>query len=133
MEPEGRVRMKASGLCRLAQQEGCASIVPQMCQFDFISADFIGAELTRTKTLAGGDDCCNFRYRKKAPLPLQSILSLFPAPNHLIIVAFLLEQLCMGPHFLNTSMIQQDNMIGVLDCVQPVCNNKYGLAFHQMV
>lgn len=54
------------GLCRLAQQEGCTNIVPQMCQFDFISADFMGAELTRTKTLAGGDDCCNFRYRKKA-------------------------------------------------------------------
>lgn len=54
------------GLCRLAQQEGCTNIVPQMCQFDFISADFMGAELTRTKTLAEGADCCDFRYRKKS-------------------------------------------------------------------
>lgn len=54
------------GLCRLAQQEGCTNIVPQMCQFDFISADFMGAELIRTKTLATGDDCCDFRYRRKS-------------------------------------------------------------------
>lgn len=53
------------GLCSLAKQEGCTNIVPQMCQFDFISANFMGAELIRTKTLAEGDEFCNFRYRKK--------------------------------------------------------------------
>lgn len=36
-----------------------------MCEFDFISANFMGAKLTRTKTLANGDDCCNFWYTKK--------------------------------------------------------------------
>ena len=41
-------------------------IAPIGCEGDFIMAEFLtGLELTRTKTIADGDDVCVFRYVKK--------------------------------------------------------------------
>jgi len=35
------------------------SIFPYACRIDYLMANLMGLEFTRTKTLADGDDCCN--------------------------------------------------------------------------
>jgi hypothetical protein len=37
-----------------------------MCDTDFFTFGVCGRELVRTKTLAAGDDCCDFWVRSKA-------------------------------------------------------------------
>lgn len=53
------------GICKLCRQENCFELASQMCKFDYAMAAAMGAELTRTKTIAGGDKLCDFFYRKK--------------------------------------------------------------------
>lgn len=36
-----------------------------MCAFDFTMAEYMGAKLTRNKTIANGDGICDFGYKKK--------------------------------------------------------------------
>ena len=48
------------GICRLAELEHMEDYLPCMCKMDFPKYELIGGKLIRTKTLAAGDDCCNF-------------------------------------------------------------------------
>jgi hypothetical protein len=51
-------------LYKLLQREGCPELTPQICQFDFVMARHMNAELRRTKTLVTGGDFCDFWYTK---------------------------------------------------------------------
>jgi len=53
------------GLCALGKQEHLEKLIPYMCEMDFISVELMGGVLHRTKTLAKGDDCCDFYICKK--------------------------------------------------------------------
>ena len=46
-------------------RENCAELAPSMCKFDYVMAKHMGAELTRTKTIADGDGLCDFWFKKK--------------------------------------------------------------------
>jgi hypothetical protein len=51
---------KQCGICKLARQEGCAQAAKFFCATDYYTFGMQGAVLDRTKTLAYGDDECNF-------------------------------------------------------------------------
>ena len=53
------------GICKLAQREHMENWLPCLCRMDYGTYDMVGAELIRTKTLAAGDDCCNFHVIRK--------------------------------------------------------------------
>ena len=54
------------GLVDWYRDQGVPEIAPIGCEGDFIMAEFMtGLELVRTKTIADGDDICDFRYVKK--------------------------------------------------------------------
>lgn len=53
------------GICKLYEKEGIKELVPAMCAFDFTMAEYMGAELTRTKTISNGDGVCDFWYKRK--------------------------------------------------------------------
>ena len=48
------------GICRLAKKEGMEQYLPCLCKMDYPKYELVGGKLIRTKTLAGGDECCNF-------------------------------------------------------------------------
>ena len=48
------------GICALAKREHMEAYLPCMCRMDFPKYELIGGKLIRTRTLAAGDDCCNF-------------------------------------------------------------------------
>lgn len=48
------------GLCTLCRQEGVPELMPLLCNTDYITIGFAGCKLSRTKTLANGDSCCDF-------------------------------------------------------------------------
>lgn len=53
------------GLCTLCEQEGEPDLIHLLCNTDYITIGFSGCKLTRTKTLAKGDSCCNFWIQRK--------------------------------------------------------------------
>lgn len=53
------------GLCALVRQEHCENLLPYMCAMDYILIQQMGGVLTRTKTLAQGDNMCDFYICKK--------------------------------------------------------------------
>ena len=53
------------GICNLCRDEGCFELAKYLCRMDYVLADMMGLELTRTKTLAENGDCCDFRYGRK--------------------------------------------------------------------
>ena len=53
------------GICKLGKKEGCFEFVPCLCKMDERSYFYEGGELHRTKTLAQGDDCCDFHVTKR--------------------------------------------------------------------
>lgn len=53
------------GICKLCQDEGCFEWAQYLCRLDFVLADIMDMKLERTKTLAEGGDCCDFRYSRK--------------------------------------------------------------------
>ena len=53
------------GICKLAKREHSERFLPCLCKTDYTAYDLLGAELFRTKTLANGDDCCDFHVVKK--------------------------------------------------------------------
>ena len=53
------------GICKLLQRENCSVLAPQMCQFDYVMAKYMGCELIRTKTIANGDALCDFWFYKR--------------------------------------------------------------------
>ena len=48
------------GICKLGLRENCFDFVPCLCNMDARNYRNEGGLLHRTKTLAAGDDCCNF-------------------------------------------------------------------------
>ncbi len=48
------------GICKFGKRENCFEFVPCLCNMDERNYRNEGGELHRTKTLAQGDDCCNF-------------------------------------------------------------------------
>ena len=48
------------GVCKLAKQENCLEYLPCMCHMDYSKYEIAGAKLIRTKTIANGDDICDF-------------------------------------------------------------------------
>lgn len=50
----------ACGLCKLAQRENMMAYLPALCKSDYLNYELVGARLERSKTLANGDDCCDF-------------------------------------------------------------------------
>jgi hypothetical protein len=60
------VDMTRCGLVKWFREQGVPEIAPIACEGDFVWAEFMtGLELRRTKTLAEGDDVCDFRYVKE--------------------------------------------------------------------
>ena len=52
------------GICKLGQRENCFEFVPCLCNMDERNYRNEGGQLHRTKTLANGDECCNFHVTK---------------------------------------------------------------------
>lgn len=52
------------GICKLGTRENCFEFVPCLCNMDERNYRNEGGNLHRTKTLAQGDDCCNFHVTK---------------------------------------------------------------------
>lgn len=52
--------VRKCGVCKLAKQENLMEYLPCMCKMDYPKYEMKGAKLLRTKTLANGDDCCDF-------------------------------------------------------------------------
>ena len=59
-QDEFRLTYTRCGICRLAEREQMQDYLPCMCRMDYPKFRLIGGRLERTKTLAAGDDCCNF-------------------------------------------------------------------------
>lgn len=53
------------GVCKLCRDEECFELAKYLCKLDFLMADIMGMKLVRSKTLAEGFDCCDFRYSYK--------------------------------------------------------------------
>lgn len=53
------------GICKLAAREHMEPFLPCMCKMDFPKYELIGGRLIRTKTLASGNDCCDFHVIKE--------------------------------------------------------------------
>ena len=58
------MRFTTCGLCALAKRTGHLDILPIMCKTDYTVASMIGANLHRDKTLATGDQCCEYLYTR---------------------------------------------------------------------
>lgn len=52
------------GICKLGQREQCFEFVPCLCNMDERNYHNEGGQLHRTKTLANGDECCDFHVTK---------------------------------------------------------------------
>ncbi len=52
------------GICKLGKRENCFEFVPCLCNMDERNYRNEGGLLSRTKTLANGDECCNFHVTK---------------------------------------------------------------------
>ena len=52
------------GICKLGLRENCFEFVPCLCNMDERSYRNEGGQLHRTKTLANGEECCNFHVTK---------------------------------------------------------------------
>lgn len=52
------------GVCRLAEREHMEAYLPCMCHMDYSKFEMVGGKLYRTKTIANGDDCCDFHVVK---------------------------------------------------------------------
>lgn len=52
------------GIQKFMRLQKADELTPYFCQLDYMMFDKFGLKLTRTKTLAKGCECCNFRIRK---------------------------------------------------------------------
>lgn len=53
------------GICKLGRRENCFEFVPCLCNMDDRNYINEGGRLHRTKTLAAGDDCCDFHVTRR--------------------------------------------------------------------
>jgi hypothetical protein len=59
------INYRECGIYKMFERENCTELASQMCKFDYVTAKYMGCELTRTKTIANGDGLCDFWYTKK--------------------------------------------------------------------
>jgi hypothetical protein len=57
------------GIDKLMRSQGAAELTPYLCNTDYVLFRALGMELVRTKTLAWGCDCCDFRIKRKGTMP----------------------------------------------------------------
>ena len=53
--------------CKFLAKQGAPEIAPYLCPVDILFSEALGWGLTRTTTLAGGADRCDFRFKKGGP------------------------------------------------------------------
>ena len=56
------INYKACGFCKFAARHDDKEILPNICGLDFDASATRGIHLERTQTLAGGANCCDFRF-----------------------------------------------------------------------
>jgi hypothetical protein len=52
------------GICKYLKKNNAFELAPYICKVDYAVCNAFGLELYRTKTLANGDQVCNFRFKK---------------------------------------------------------------------
>jgi hypothetical protein len=52
------------GICKFYRTQNAEELTPYMCLSDYILSDAFARGLVRYKTLAEGDDVCDFRFKK---------------------------------------------------------------------
>ena len=52
------------GICKFFHAQGADELTPFLCALDFPMSEAFDTGLARTMTIAGGDDRCDFRYKK---------------------------------------------------------------------
>ena len=53
--------------CKFLAKQGAPEIAPYLCPVDILFSEALGWGLTRTTTLAGGAEVCDFRFKKGGP------------------------------------------------------------------
>jgi hypothetical protein len=53
------------GVVKFFRTQDAVEFAPHMCRLDFVFSDAFGWGLARTKTLARGDEKCDFRFKRK--------------------------------------------------------------------
>lgn len=56
-------------LYSFARKMGCEEYMPYICNLDYVMFSALGIPLYREKTLADGDDYCDFKMKKDAAIP----------------------------------------------------------------
>jgi hypothetical protein len=51
-------------ICKFLSAQNALELVPYMCATDKIGSELLGWGLSRTMTIAKGDEKCDFRYKK---------------------------------------------------------------------
>ncbi len=49
--------------CEFLKAQGAMELAPYLCRIEALYCEMLGLGLRRTKTLAAGDSCCNFRFK----------------------------------------------------------------------
>jgi hypothetical protein len=57
------------GIEKFLRRQGASDFTPYLCNTDYVLFSALGMELVRTKTLAWGCDCCDFRIKMKGKMP----------------------------------------------------------------
>ena len=50
--------------CQFLNRQGASELAPFLCAVDKVASEILGWGLTRTMTIAGGFNKCDFRYKK---------------------------------------------------------------------
>ncbi|MBN2115763.1 MAG: L-2-amino-thiazoline-4-carboxylic acid hydrolase [Anaerolineales bacterium] len=57
------------GIDKFMRSQGAQELTPYLCNTDYVLFRGLGMELVRTKTLAWGCDCCDFRIKRHGNMP----------------------------------------------------------------
>lgn len=57
------------GIDKFMRSQGVEELTPYLCNTDYVLFRGLGLELVRTKTLAWGCDCCDFRIKRNGAMP----------------------------------------------------------------
>ena len=64
--------------CKFLARQGASELAPYICPVDILYSETLGWGLTRTMTLAGGAEKCDFRFKKGGPTNIAVPESLKP-------------------------------------------------------
>lgn len=62
--PECEMIYTECAICKMAENEDCFHLMKYACILDYVSQEFMGNTLTRTKTIGNGDEICDFHIVK---------------------------------------------------------------------